>query len=321
MHVLQAVLCALLLAQCASLAVGLQAGAHSASSKVVVLTDEDFDERTSSSGDWLINIYAPWRAPSDAHLPSRRALRPHAPGAAAGASTASSSSPCGAAWRSAWQGAYTLQRCALPPGPALLRGGPRLCELPERPPSPCLLGLPRDKHKEAYLLQVTAVHQATLAVYGRSHIAGGSAAQVDGESNRVLVKRFLVEAYPSIYLVRSGKVYVYEDGPRSEEQARARAPRARPPCALHCAAAERARRRARAVGGVGARGLPGAGAAAGAPLARVGRGQVPGLCDGVRGLPRGAPGLALRRSTAQQRRQIRPCRPPQHRFRAWSVTA
>jgi len=60
MQVLQAVLCTLLLALCASLAVGLQAGTHSAPSKVVVLTDEDFDERTSSSGDWLINIYAPW---------------------------------------------------------------------------------------------------------------------------------------------------------------------------------------------------------------------------------------------------------------------
>ena len=30
--------------------------------------------------------------------------------------------------------------------------------------------------------------------------------QVDGESNRVLVKRFLVEAFPSIYLINAGKV-------------------------------------------------------------------------------------------------------------------
>lgn len=62
-----------------------------------------------------------------------------------------------------------------------------------------------------------------------------AAAQVDGESNRVLVKRFLVEAYPSIYLVRAGKVYVYEDDARSEEQVGAA-------CDLRelpCAAAER----------------------------------------------------------------------------------
>jgi len=128
------------------------------------------------------------------------------------------------------------------------------------------------------------VPQACLPVDGRSRIVGGSATQVDGESNRVLVKRFLVEAYPSIYLVRSGKVYVYEDGPRSEQEARARA-LPRPPAACVALHGRRPRaRRARAVGGVGARGLPGAGAAAGAPLTRVGRGPVPGLCDGVRGL-------------------------------------
>lgn len=48
-------------------------------------------------------------------------------------------------------------------------------------------------------------------------------AQVDGESNRLLAKRFLVEAYPSIYLIRAGKVYVYGGGQRSEQQASAAA--------------------------------------------------------------------------------------------------
>lgn len=60
MPALQVVLHALLLALGASLAAGLQTGSHAAPSKVQVLTDEDFDEKTSSSGDWLINIYAPW---------------------------------------------------------------------------------------------------------------------------------------------------------------------------------------------------------------------------------------------------------------------
>lgn len=35
------------------------------------------------------------------------------------------------------------------------------------------------------------------------------------------MKRFLVEAYPSIYLVKAGKVYVFEDGARSEQEVKA----------------------------------------------------------------------------------------------------
>ena len=35
------------------------------------------------------------------------------------------------------------------------------------------------------------------------------------------MKRFLVEAYPSIYLIKAGKVYVFEDGARSEQEVKA----------------------------------------------------------------------------------------------------
>ncbi|KAK9822204.1 hypothetical protein WJX81_004183 [Elliptochloris bilobata] len=48
---------------------------------------------------------------------------------------------------------------------------------------------------------------------GRMHVA-----KINGESNRVLIRRFLVEAYPSIYLIKAGKVYEYDGGPRSEQQ-------------------------------------------------------------------------------------------------------
>lgn len=50
----------ILLALSTSLALGLPAGTATVTSKVEVLTDEDFDARVSSGGDWLINIYAPW---------------------------------------------------------------------------------------------------------------------------------------------------------------------------------------------------------------------------------------------------------------------
>ena len=50
----------ILLALSTSLAFGLPAGTATVTSKVEVLTDEDFDARVSSGGDWLINIYAPW---------------------------------------------------------------------------------------------------------------------------------------------------------------------------------------------------------------------------------------------------------------------
>lgn len=39
--------------------------------------------------------------------------------------------------------------------------------------------------------------------------------------NTLVVKRFLVEAYPSIYLIKAGKVYVFEDGARSEQEVKA----------------------------------------------------------------------------------------------------
>ncbi|KAI8474133.1 MAG: thioredoxin-like protein [Monoraphidium minutum] len=44
--------------------------------------------------------------------------------------------------------------------------------------------------------------------------SGVSVAKVDGTKNRVLLMRFAVEAYPTLYLLREGRTYVY-DGARS----------------------------------------------------------------------------------------------------------
>jgi hypothetical protein len=45
------------------------------------------------------------------------------------------------------------------------------------------------------------------------------APQVDGTRNRVLLMRFGVEAYPSIFLLREGRTWQYEEG-RSAGQVR-----------------------------------------------------------------------------------------------------
>ena len=68
----------------------------------------------------------------------------------------------------------------------------------------CISPTDRDAHRQGHLCTLLRI-----------------SAQVDGESNRLLAKRFLVEAYPSIYLIRAGKVYVYGGGQRSEQEASA----------------------------------------------------------------------------------------------------
>jgi hypothetical protein len=51
---------------------------------------------------------------------------------------------------------------------------------------------------------------------------GHAPAQVDGTRNRVLLMRFGVEAYPSIFLLREGKTWQYEEA-RTVQRVRRRA--------------------------------------------------------------------------------------------------
>ena len=160
--------------------------ADTKASKVQTLTDQDFDERTSS-GDWFLNVYAPWY--DDLHsrhaavtLTNKRASL-SIQGVQVQALPAAGACMAECCGEVAW-----TDKCCQG---LILR---------------CISVSDRDAHRHSHLCPLPRF-----------------SAQVDGESNRLLAKRFLVEAYPSIYLIRAGKVYVYGGGHRSEQEASAAA--------------------------------------------------------------------------------------------------
>lgn len=157
-------------------------GARSAETSpvVTVITDDNFDNVTAS-GVWIIKVYAPWCTHCRQLEPLWQALGEE--GAAEGVKV----------------GKVREGICS-----QLLDHGPE--QLSERVFMQLMpLGVPR--------IGASAMHHGHLSIQPFTSV-GPAFMQVDGTQEKVLMTRFKVNAFPSIFLLRDGQCWSYS-GPRN----------------------------------------------------------------------------------------------------------